>query len=390
MHKKILFCATVDYHFKAFHLPTMQWFQEQGWEVHVAAKGDLELPYCNVKHNIPIERSPLRLKNIKAYKELKRVVMENNFDIIHVHTPVAGVLARLAARSTRKKGTKVIYTAHGFHFCKGAPLKNWLIYYPIEKWLSRYTDCLITINKEDYTLAVKHKFKAGVIKRVHGVGVDAKRFSAVSEREKLALREELGYSKEDFILCYVAEQNKNKNQGLLIKALRDIRKRVPSVRLLLVGEGALMDYYKSLAKELKVDDAVDFMGFRKDVDKIAKISDIAVASSYREGLPVNVMEAMSCGKPVVATNNRGHRELIENGYNGFLLEKNDAGIFAEKIIELYKSVTLRRKFKKIALKKIAEYRLENVMKELKGIYGEVMKERGNGDGAANTSLTCSS
>jgi glycosyltransferase EpsD len=368
----------------------MRWFHEQGWEVEVAAKGELDIPYCDVKHNIQIERSPIKRQNIGAYRELKRIIDQNNYDIVHVHTPVAGVLVRLAARTARKKGTKIFYTAHGFHFCKGAPIRNWLLYYPIERWLSRYTDCLITINEEDYSRAVRHKFKAGSIYRIHGVGVDPIRFNSVNDDEKIKLREMLGYKKEDFILFYVAELNKNKNQILLLETLVKAKKEIPNIKLLLIGDGVLMDYYKSLAKEIKVEDLVDFMGFRKDVDKIVKISDIAVASSYREGLPVNVMEAMACGKPVVATNNRGHRELIVNGYNGFLLEKNDAGIFAEKIIELYKSVTLRGKFKKATLKIVKVYTVENVMKELKGIYGEVLKERGNEGGATNTSLTCSS
>ncbi len=156
MVNSILFCATVDYHFKAFHLPYMKWFKEQGWEVHVAASGEMELPYVDKKYTIPIQRSPLSMKNMEAYRELKEIIDGNQYKLIHCHTPMGGVLARLAAREARKKGTKVIYTAHGFHFCKGAPLKNWMLYYPIEKRLAHYTDCLITINEEDYTLAKKH------------------------------------------------------------------------------------------------------------------------------------------------------------------------------------------------------------------------------------------
>jgi glycosyltransferase EpsD len=147
----------------------MKWFKDQGWEVHVAANGDMNLPFVDKKYNIQISRSPLSWSNHEAYNQLKTIIGENEYGIIHCHTPVGGALARLAARKSRDNGTKVIYTAHGFHFCKGAPLINWLIYYPIERWLAKYTDCLITINEEDYQLAIKHKFKAKKIEHVHGV-----------------------------------------------------------------------------------------------------------------------------------------------------------------------------------------------------------------------------
>ena len=198
-----MFCATVDYHFSAFHLPYLKWFKEQGWEVHVAAAGNIDLPYVDKKYNIPIQRSPFKRKNIGAYKELKSIIDENQYNIIHCHTPMGGVLARLAARKARKDGTKVIYTAHGFHFCKGAPLINWLVYYPIEKTLARYTDCLITINEEDYNLAVNHQFKAKQIEHVHGVGVNTERFCPVNEFEKLELRSKYHYRNDDFfdVLC---------------------------------------------------------------------------------------------------------------------------------------------------------------------------------------------
>ena len=208
MSKKILFCATVDYHFKAFHLPYMKWLKEQGWDVHVAAAGTIDLPFTDVKFNIPIQRSPFNRANIKAYRELKRIIDKNQYSIIHCHTPLGGVLTRLAARQARQRGTKVIYTAHGFHFCKGAPLMNWLIYYPIEKYLSSFTDSLITINTEDYHLATNQKFKAGRIEHVHGVGVDTERFKPVDQKTKNEWRKTLGYQPDDFLtfLCSRIQQ----------------------------------------------------------------------------------------------------------------------------------------------------------------------------------------
>ena len=205
--EKILFTATVDSHILNFHIPYLKWFKEQGYEVHVASRGNADIPYVDKKHNIPFERSPFRLSNIKAYLQLKDVIDRNNYKLIHCHTPMGSVLTRLAAKNARKSGTKVLYTAHGFHFFEGAPLKNWLLYYPVEKWLSRYTDCLITINDEDYECAIRKKFKSGTIKKVNGVGIDLNKFTPQTYKKKKELRKIYGYSEKDFILIYVAELN---------------------------------------------------------------------------------------------------------------------------------------------------------------------------------------
>ncbi|WHY61132.1 glycosyltransferase family 4 protein [Cytobacillus firmus] len=374
MRKKVLFCATVDYHFSAFHLPYLKWFKEQGWEVHVAAAGELGLPYVDKKFNIPIQRSPFKWKNIVAYKQLKAIIDENEYKIIHCHTPMGGVLARLAAGSARGHGTKVIYTAHGFHFCKGASLLNWLIYYPIERALSSLTDCLITINNEDYKLAVKHRFKAKQIEHVHGVGVDTERFSRIEEFHKSVLRAEHHYDHDAFLLFYAAEFNRNKNQQLLIKAMGLIKEQVPSAKLLLAGEGVLLEDCRQLAKKLGVEDMVHFLGFRKDVEQLVKMSDLAVASSLREGLPVNIMEAMACGLPIIAVDNRGHRELVQNDKNGWLIGRSDLEL-ADRIMTLAKNNNLRRQLglqsRKIILEK---YSLNRTLNEQKMLYAKIMDE----------------
>jgi glycosyltransferase EpsD len=343
MKRKVLFCATVDYHFKAFHLPYLKWFKEQGWEVHVAAWGDIELPYVDQKYNIPIQRSPFNKRNIMAYSELKKIIAKNQYTIIHCHTPMGGVITRLAARDARKDGTKVLYTAHGFHFCKGAPLRNWVLYYPIERILSKNTDCLITINKEDFDLAKKHKFKAEDIEHVHGVGVDSEFFKPVSQTDKLLLRKEYGYALNEYLLFYAAEFNKNKNQKLLIETLTLLKDKVPNIKLLLAGDGPLLQECQELSIKLGLKGMVEFLGFRNDIDKFLKMSDIAVASSLREGLPVNIMEAMACGLPVIATDNRGHRELIENNKNGWLINNNPKD-FASKIKILVSNSDMKIKF----------------------------------------------
>ncbi|WP_313432456.1 glycosyltransferase family 4 protein [Siminovitchia terrae] len=374
MVRKILFCATVDTHFSSFHLPYLQWFKQQGWEVHVAAAGNEILPYVDKKFNIPIGRSPFSRSNRGAYKELRSIIEENQYAIIHCHTPMGGVLSRLAARKSRRRGTKVIYTAHGFHFFKGAPLINWLIYYPIEKMLAHYTDYLITINIEDFTRAVKNRFKANMIEHVHGVGVNTDFYTPVKKIHKAKLREKYHYSDDAFLMFNAAEFNKNKNQKVLIKALALIKEQVPHARLLLAGEGPLFNECKHLSIELGVEKMVDFLGYRNDIQSLLNMSDIAVASSLREGLPVNVMEAMACSLPIIASDNRGHRELVVNDQNGWLFNNNPVE-FSEKITLLYKDKHLRSHFGKQGRKIILEkYDLSKVMEEKKKIYLNVMDE----------------
>jgi glycosyltransferase EpsD len=376
MRKKVLFCATVDYHFKAFHLPYMKWFKEQGWEIHVAANGNMELPYVDKKFDIPIQRSPFNLKNIRVYDQLKSIIDENKYEIIHCHTPMGGVLARLAAREARKHGTKVIYTAHGFHFFKGAPILNWLVYYPLEKMLSHWTDCLITINEEDYALAVKQRLKAKRIEHVHGVGVDTERFIPIVESHKRESRINLGYKPDDFLMFYAAEFNKNKNQQFLIQALALLKAEVPHARLLLAGDGMLKESCRELAQRLGVAEKVDFLGFRNDIDKILPLCDIALASSFREGLPVNIMEAMACGLPIIASDNRGHRELIHNHENGWIITPNDKDAMSNRINILAHNNELRYKLGMSGRELIRKrYSISKVLDEKSYIYSNFMDEK---------------
>ncbi|MFY0781272.1 glycosyltransferase family 4 protein [Peribacillus simplex] len=373
MEKKVLFCATKDYHFEAFHLPYFKWFKEQGYKVHTAAHGDLNLPFVDKKHVIPIQRSPFKKENIMAYKELKYIIDNNNFQIIHCHTPMGGVLGRLAGRKARARDTKMLYTAHGFHFCKGAPLLNWLVYYPIEKSLARMTDCLITINTEDFQLAIQRNFRAQEITHIHGVGVDTNQYHPVSIIKKTELRIEKDYCDDDFIMFYAAEFNKNKNQQLLLRAFSLIKDEVKNARLLLAGDGPLLDECKKLADSLGIGNKVDFLGFRKDIDELLKISDLAVASSLREGLPVNIMEAMACGLPIIANDNRGHRELVSNGQNGWLIKGNDEKSLAGKVIKLAGNVAMRKTLGECSHKMIErKYSTKKILEAKSEIYRTYM------------------
>ena len=365
--KKILFVATITEHFYYFHLPYLRMFHELGWQVDVASHGDVELPWCDNHYEIPIRRSPADKDNLQAYKMLRKIIKDNTYDIVHCHTPMGGILARLASAAQRKKGTKVLYTAHGFHFYKGAPIANWLVYLPIEFVMSALTDCLITINEEDFNCAKKYLLTKD-IRKVNGVGYNSDRYYPVSQEEKSALKEKSGYKKNEKLLVYVAEMNANKNQSMLIRALKVLSQKRDDIRLLIAGADNYEGRCLALAKELGVEDKVDFLGHREDINDLLHISDIAVGSSYREGLPVNVMEALACGLPVVLSDNRGHRVLCADGENGFIVGLDDYEKMAEKICLMLDDEKLYSRLSNNALNLIKPFSKESVLVELKEIY----------------------
>ena len=358
--KKVLFTATVDSHILQFHIPYLKWFKEQGYEVHVATNGDEKIEYCDVKHKIPFERSPIKINNIKAIFKLKKIIENEKFDIIHCHTPMGSVVTRLAAKNARKKyKTKIIYTAHGFHFFKGAPLLNWIIFYPIEKNLSKYTDCLITINEEDYNLA-KRKFKSKRIEFVNGVGVDKSKFDfKMSDTEKHELRQSLGLKDDDFVIIYVAELSKRKNQGMLIKVIKKlVDDGKENIKVILPGIDSMNGYYQEMTKKLKIENNIKFLGYRKDIPRLLKISDLYVSTARQEGLPVNIIEAMFSGLPIIATDCRGNRDIVEN-----LVRINN-------INELYQNIkkSICDSEKYISSNITNKYELENIIKVTGEIY----------------------
>lgn len=358
--KKVLFTATVDSHILAFHTPYLKYFKEKGYEVHVATNGDEKIPYCDKKIKIPFERSPYKINNIKAIKQLKKIINKEKYEIIHTHTPMGSVVTRIAAAHSRKENkTRVIYTAHGFHFYKGAPKKNWLIYYPIEKILARYTDDLITINKEDYELA-KKKFKTKV-HYIPGVGIDPKKFDIkMTDKEKEELRKSLGLTKNDFVMIYPAELNYNKNQIFLIDVMEEICKRHSNIHLLLAGKDSFNGYYQKIVKEHNLENNIHFLGFRNDIPQLLKISNISVSSSLREGLPLNIIEAMYMGLPIVATECRGMSDLIKKES---LIKKNSKEQFINRIIKTYSN-----EIEKKTNKNMKKYLLNNILKQYIKIY----------------------
>ena len=369
---KVLLTATVQSHICQFHKLLVDVLHNHGCEVHVAArnnlveKNGLKLDFVEKVYDIPFSRSPKSSENIKAYKELKEIIDKENYDVIHCNTPMGGIVTRLAAKKARKKGTKVYYTAHGFHFYKGASKKNWLVFYPIEKYFSKLTDKVITITKEDYCLA-KKKFSCEV-ERIHGVGVDEQRYFPVDEKVKDDLKEKMGYMSDQKIILCVGELNKNKNQIMAIEAMAGIVKENPEAILVLAGNGSEKENLEKAIEEKNLTGNVQLIGYVTNLQEYQYIADVAISCSKREGLPLNIVEAMLSGTPVVATMNRGHRELIQDGVDGFIVVVNDEKALENKIIELLNEKKMYDVISQQALDNAKQYTFKNVKRELEKIY----------------------
>ncbi len=369
---KILLTATVQSHICQFHKPLVDILHKHGCEVHVAAKNNLAekngliLDFVEKVYDVPFARSPKNLDNLKAYRQLKKIIEKEQYDVIHCNTPMGGIVTRLAAKKARKHGARVYYTAHGFHFYKGAPKKNWIVFYPIEKLFSRITDKVITITAEDYKLA-KRKFHCQ-IERIHGVGVDEERYFPVSEDKKQELRIRMGFQKEQKLILCIGELLPNKNQSMAIRMMENIIKEYPTTQLLLAGNGPEREHLEKVVVECGMKKHVKFLGYVTNLQDYQRIVDVAVSCSKREGLPLNIVEAMLSGTPVVATINRGHRELIKEGKNGYLVRGDDNNKMAAYVCELFSDrkeyIRIQNKAEKFA----KNYGFANVKKELEGIY----------------------
>ena len=317
---------------------------------------------CKV-HIIPFSRSPFSKGNLKAYKMFKQLVETEHYDIVHTHTPNASMIARLACRKIRKQGTKIFYTAHGFHFFKGAPLKNWLMYYPVEKICARYTDVLITINKEDFELA-KKKIHAKKICYVPGVGINLEKIRSV-QADRNEIRKSMGVPEDCTLLLSIGELNVNKNHQVVLKALAKLDNK--NVHYAIAGIGNQKDHLLNLAKELGVENQFHLLGYRTDALKLYHGVDIFVFPSFREGLSVSMMEAMASGLPIICSKIRGNVDLIQNEdvqFNPF-----DADELLTRLRTLVDKQSLCNQLSKENGENVEFFSLENVLKEMKKIYG---------------------
>ena len=369
---RVLLTATVQSHICQFHRPLAEMLHEHGCEIHVAArnnlaeKNGLKLDFVDKVFDIPFSRSPKSPDNLKAKKMLKKIIDEGYYDVIHCNTPMGGIVTRLAAKQARKNGARVIYTAHGFHFYEGAPKKNWMIYYPIEKFFSRKTDTLITITEEDYRLA-KKKFHCQV-EHIHGVGVDEKRYYPVDEAEKKRLRREMGYGEDQKLILCVGELLPNKNQKMAIRVMKKIVEQYPDAMLLIAGNGPEKENLENEINACGVEKNVKLLGYCTHLQDYQHVVDILVSCSYREGLPLNIVEAMLSGTPVVASINRGHKELIRNGETGYLVSLGDSDAMATRMLMLFDGLDIMGDICKTAQAYAEKYCFTSVKKEMETIY----------------------
>lgn len=377
MMKKMLMLASVASMIDQFNMNNISLLRELGVEVHVAAnfvEGSSttptrvqafqhELEAANIPyHQIDFTRNILNVHHhVKAYRELKQLMSREHYDFMHCHSPIGGVIGRLVAK---KLDVPVIYTAHGFHFFEKSSILSWLIFYPIERFLSRYTDVLITINEEDYERA--QDFHAKKLEYVPGVGIELMRHQ--KPLKKSQIRRELGLSDEDYIIVSVGELNENKNHQVIIKAL-DIVKQ-PSIHYVACGQGEKRDDLEELARQLGLQERVHLVGFREDIMDIYETADLFVFPSIREGLSVSLMEAMVSEVPVICSDIRGNRDLIDQDLGGFLFEPTDVEALSAYILEAYNNPDLMRRQAKYNLKKIQNFTLWRVNKAMRSIYGQ--------------------
>ena len=382
MMKKILFVTTISGFLPQFEYNDVKLLKEMGCEIHYASNFRNPIYTFDkekliedgiILHHIDIAKSPAQPKNIKAIKQVKYIIDENDIDIVHYHNPMGGVCARIASRFSKRQ-PYVIYTAHGFHFYKGAPIKNWLLYYTAEKFLARWTDQIITINREDYDRAKTFNLKrGGKVTQIHSVGVDENKFYPKRE-ENIQLRTKMGIPEDAFVIVTAAELNDNKNQKIVIEALSYLKGKpdfdIEKVRYLICGKGPNCEKLEKLVAESGLSDSVSLLGFRTDMPDILSISDVFVFPSHREGLGVAAVEALLCGVPLIVADNRGTREYAIDTVNSIVCDANSVTEFASAIEKLMIDKECRNLLARRCRNSAMIFTIHEVEKTMKKVYEE--------------------
>ena len=367
--KRALIIATVGGFLSQFEMNNVKLLQELGYEVHYAANFDSNIYQVDYEkfqenhviiHPLSIVKNPLKLKqHYQVYRELKKLIEELEINLVHCHTPVGGMLGRTVAHF-EKQDVYTIYTAHGFHFHKGSSWKNW-IYYPVERLAGRWTDCLITINQEDYERANGFKLKkGGYAAKIPGVGLDTDRFKPVVKNET---------RNSGFRVVTIGELNRNKNLEVAIRAIKKVNQ--PEIVYDIYGRGRSVDYIQNIIKECELTEQVRYMGYCNKPEEILQGADLFLFPSIREGLGMAALEALACGVPVIALDNRGTREYMVDGKNGYLCRENSIDAFAENLQNaflLYKRGEYRTVFPVDVVSSVDKFRLCETEKVMKDIY----------------------
>lgn len=382
--KKVLIVASVVSFIEWFNKENVEYLRNDlGCEVHIACNFDYmddtdeerTKAYLDkiraegvVLHNIHFARSPLSKDNIAAYSELKKIIDSQRFDLIHCHTPTASILTRLAAHGARKSGSMVMYTCHGFHFHNAAPKKNWMIYYPIEKFCSRFCDYIVTINKEDYNRA--KTFHTKNVRYIPGVGVDISRINN-TKVDKQAYKKSIGIPEDCVMLLSVGEMIERKNHEVIIRALGKLQNK--SIYYVICGKGPLKEHLENLAKELGLAENVVFLGFRRDIPELCHTADISAFPSRIEGLGLAGIEAMAAGVPLVSSNVHGILDYVIDGKTGYACNPEDVDRFANAISKLTTDKELRESMREDCLKAVEPFELHNALRVMWDIYDEILR-----------------
>lgn len=386
MSDKVLLVASVASMIQQFNMRNIDILLQMGYQVEVACnfaegntcapeqigelKKELESKQV-VWHQIDFARNVFKLgQNARAYRQLKELFKKNQYHFVHCHSPIGGVLGRLAAH---KYKTRAIYTAHGFHFFKGAALKNWLLYYPMERLLSSFTDAVVTINDEDFERAKKLNLAHGNIFHIDGVGVNLERFHPISKIEKHEIRKKIGLRDSDFVVLYVAQFIPRKNHQLIIHQIQNIVKTVPDFKVVFAGNGETLLQCKTLAEQMGVSKYIMFLGGRSDIPDLCGMADIHVSPSLQEGLAIGNIEAMATGCPLVLSNIRGHREVCRDGINGYLFDLNDPQKMTDSIIVLFQDKERYELIKATNLHDVHKFSVDCSVKSMAGIYKSVVE-----------------
>ena len=380
--KKVLIVASVISFIEWFNKENVDFLRDElNCEVHIACNfdymddTDIERTKVYIEklksdgvvlHNIHFARSPLNFKNLKACKQLKRIINENNFDLIHCHTPAASVLTRMVAKKARKKGSVVMYTCHGFHFHNASSKKNWLIYYPIEKHLAKKTDYIVTINKEDFNRA--KTFKCKNVRYIPGVGVDLERIKNC-QIDKESYKESVGVPKDKIMLLSIGELIERKNHQVIFKALGKLQNK--DIYYVICGKGPLKEKLYRLAVKNGIADRVLFLGFRKDIPELCNAADISAFPSRIEGLGLAGIEAMAAGVPLASSNVHGILDYVIDGKTGFACAPNDVDGFASAIDKLTNPL-LREQMRENCIKATEPFNLQYALNEMWNIYKEIL------------------
>lgn len=366
MTKRILFCASTVSHINNFHLPYLKAFHDCGYEVWVVADKKEPIVFADHVIALPFQKNLMSHKNIKAIFKAKRLLEKIEFDIISTHTTLASAVVRAAIILLHRK-PKVFCTVHGYLFNESDGLKKWISLIP-EKICASVTNVLMVMNHEDYRIAKKYRLSSDKLYYIDGMGIALGNFMRPSQEERIELRRRQGFSEEDFLFLYAAEFSKRKNQSLLIRAFANISKEHTNMKLLLAGDGVLLEECKSLAKGLISKDQIQFLGHVNDMKAIYSIVDAVVSTSRIEGLPFNIMEAMACGLPVIASKIKGHVELVNHEETGVLFELEDQAELEEALMLVFDDKEKQVRLGKNAIKRMERFSLDSVFEQIMEIY----------------------